>query len=56
MLTQDQKDSFSLPIGDEEVWNAVRAMGPLKAPGPEGLKAIFFQKQWKVVGKSKFSF
>lgn len=32
-----------------EVWNAVRSMGPLKAPGLDGFTAIFYQKYWSVV-------
>ncbi|XP_057451938.1 uncharacterized protein LOC130743727 [Lotus japonicus] len=33
-----------------EVKDAIFSMGPLKAPGPDGLQAVFFQSQWEHVG------
>ncbi|KAK2646520.1 hypothetical protein Ddye_021715 [Dipteronia dyeriana] len=35
----------------EEVMKAVFNMGPLKAPGKDGLPVIFYQKFWRVVGQ-----
>ncbi|KAL5805331.1 hypothetical protein ACOSQ3_032131 [Xanthoceras sorbifolium] len=34
-----------------EVRSAVFALGPNKAPGPDGFHALFFQKFWNVVGE-----
>lgn len=33
-----------------EVWDALRMMGPFKAPGPDGYPTIFYQKQWSIGG------
>nr|KYP54028.1 Retrovirus-related Pol polyprotein LINE-1 [Cajanus cajan] len=38
------------PISDEEILQAIKRMGSFKAPGPDGLQAIFYQSQWNVVG------
>lgn len=35
-----------------EIKDAIFSMGPLKAPGPDGLQAVFFQSQWDQVGGS----
>lgn len=37
---------------DLEIKEAVFCMGPLKAPGPDGLQPIFFHSQWDIIGKS----
>ena len=35
---------------EEEVINALKSIGDLKAPGPDGMPAVFFKKFWNTVG------
>ena len=39
-------------VTDDEIKTAFFDMGPLKAPGCDGLHALFFQSQWDTVGES----
>lgn len=39
----------------EEIKHAVFALGSLKASGPDGLHALFFQSQWSTIGQSDIS-
>lgn len=36
-------------ISDEEVARALFQIGPMKAPGPDGFPARFFQRNWEVL-------
>ncbi|KAL4291241.1 hypothetical protein GQ457_14G017610 [Hibiscus cannabinus] len=43
---------FTTPISDEEVSKTVFEMGPLRAPGVDGFNALFYQRNWSIVGSS----
>lgn len=38
-------------ITRQEIRQIVMNMGGFKAPGPDGLQAIFYQSQWNIVGE-----
>lgn len=37
-----------------EIHDVVKCMGSLKAPGPDGFQALFYQKNWNLVASSVF--
>lgn len=39
------------PFSDDEIADALFQIGPLKAPGPDGFPARFFQRNWAVLKK-----
>lgn len=41
--------TINKPISNEEVKEAIMAMAPLKAPGLDGLHAMFYQKSWRII-------
>lgn len=43
-------DYVNSEFSPEEVRRAVNAMAPLKAPGPDGFHALFYQREWNTVG------
>jgi hypothetical protein len=43
-------DNLSLPYTTEEVRKALDSIGDLKAPGPDGMPAIFYKKFWHILG------
>ncbi|KAH9666643.1 putative ribonuclease H protein [Citrus sinensis] len=49
-------DCVNDPVVDEEIKRAIFSMKPLKAPGIDGLQAIFYQSQWHTVGSSFCTF
>lgn len=53
-LSENDVVGFSADLRMFEVKKALFAIGALKASGPDGFQAIFFQKQWPIVGESVF--
>nr|KYP53454.1 Retrovirus-related Pol polyprotein LINE-1 [Cajanus cajan] len=51
-LTAQELEDIAQPFSDMEIHGALKRMGGLKAPGPDGFQAIFYQSQWNTVGKS----
>jgi hypothetical protein len=49
-LSQEDKVRCAEAFTSDEVLAAIDQMHPLKAPGPDGLPALFFQKYWHIVG------
>ncbi|KAH9697020.1 reverse transcriptase domain-containing protein [Citrus sinensis] len=47
-------ESIADLVLDDKIKRVVFSMKPLKAPGTDGLHAIFYQSQWPVVGPSFF--
>lgn len=45
-------ESLTKPYVDEEVEVTIKQMHHSKAPGPDGMSPVFYQKHWRVLGKS----
>ena len=50
MVTEEMKEALSGEFTIDEVKVALFQIGPTKAPKPDGVNAIFFQKFWHIVG------
>ena len=50
MVTEEMQEALSGEFTAKEVKVALFQMGPIKAPGPDGMNALFFQKFWHIVG------
>ena len=51
LLTNDMNNMLLAEYTREEVRKALFQIGDLKAPGPDGLQAIFFKRFWHIVGE-----
>ena len=51
-VTEDMNESLSHAFTREEVATALKQIHPTKAPGLDGMSAIFYQKYWDIVGSS----
>ncbi|KAI5338506.1 hypothetical protein L3X38_017777 [Prunus dulcis] len=45
-VTSSDNENLLAPVSDFELECAIKSIGPLKAPGPNGLHAVFYQKCW----------
>lgn len=50
-LSEEHRLWCEKPYSSEEVLDAIHLMHPLKAPGPDGLLALVYQKYWRIVGR-----
>ena len=51
-ITTDMNESLLKDFSEVEVRKALQQMHPTKAPDPDGMSPIFYQKYWEVVGDS----
>jgi len=50
LVTGEMNEQLCKPFSVDEVEKALNSIGDLKAPGPDGLPAIFYKKCWDLVG------
>jgi hypothetical protein len=50
VVTEEMNHNLIREFRAEEVEHAIKQMAPSKAPGPDGMPPIFYQKYWHVVG------
>lgn len=48
-LSSEDWNSLTRPFTKADVDMAINSMGSLKAPGPDGFQALFYQKNWALV-------
>ena len=51
-LSEEHKIVLRGSISEEEIKRATFDIGGFKAPGPDGIQAIFYQEYWHIVGQS----
>ena len=51
-VTPNMQQMLSSEFTADEIKSVVFQMGPTKAPGPDGMNALFYQNFWHVVGNS----
>uniref|UniRef100_A0A7N2MBZ9 Reverse transcriptase n=1 Tax=Quercus lobata TaxID=97700 RepID=A0A7N2MBZ9_QUELO len=49
-VTPDMQQILSSDFTTKEIKATVFQMGPTKAPGPDAMNALFYQKFWHIVG------
>lgn len=55
-ISEDQNHMLTTTFTREEIFGVIRSMHPTRAPGPDGIQAIFYRKYWDIVGKDLSEF
>jgi len=50
-VTQQMNENLGVAFTQEEVWEALKEMGELKALGADGMPVLFYKKFWSMVGE-----
>lgn len=50
-ISEEQNAHLTRSFTREEIGGVIKKMHPTKAPGPDGMQAIFYQKYWDIVGE-----
>jgi hypothetical protein len=50
-VTQEMNDMLCKPYTGKEVVDALESIGDMKAPGLDGMHALFYKKFWDIVGE-----
>ena len=48
-LTNDQRSMLVMPISENDIVEALKNIGDLKAPGVDGFGAKFFKASWHII-------
>lgn len=49
-MSEEMNSALLKPFSVEEIGTALHNMAPLKALGPDGFPACFFQSNWEILG------
>jgi hypothetical protein len=49
-VTPEMNEKLTRPFTGQEVKEALDSIGDLKAPGPDGMPAVFYKKFWQTMG------
>ena len=54
-LSNEDWANLTRPFTQSDIDQAVNSMGSLKAPGPDGFQALFYQKNWETVAPKMYT-